>query len=230
MNPAGRLQMHNKALPPQRNNGPPRWNNKAPRASRRSSSRCSVSPSFDTLASSAGSTLANMGVGRKGEATSVEIASAVIFYCLCSGGMLLVNKLAVHHIPLPGLVTASQFFSCAVVVYSGKLGGCLEMDDFEWSKAKYFIIYVVSFTIGTYTNMKVLSMANVETVIGMRQSANALFSPACRSLPALMLHALYPCTPRVQSFARAHPSLSPSSTTSSTTARSRICARARRCC
>ena len=42
------------------------------------------------------------------------------------------------------------------------------MDDFEWHRAKYFIIYVLSFTIGTYTNMKVLSIANVETVIVFR--------------------------------------------------------------
>ena len=42
------------------------------------------------------------------------------------------------------------------------------MDDFEWEKAKYFLIYVFSFTVGTYTNMKVLSMANVETVIVFR--------------------------------------------------------------
>lgn len=64
------------------------------------------------------------------------------------------------------MVTACQFLSCTVVVYAGKLGGCLVMDDFVWSKAKWFLVYVISFTIGTYTNMKVLSMANVETVIG----------------------------------------------------------------
>ena len=79
-----------------------------------------------------------------------------------------VNKLAVHHLPLPGLVTSCQFSLCSVFVYGGKLGGCLQMDDFEWEKAKYFLVYVLSFTIGTYTNMKVLSMANVETVIVFR--------------------------------------------------------------
>ena len=73
-----------------------------------------------------------------------------------------------HHLPLPGFVTACQFSVCAGVVYVGKLLGCMRMDDFEWSKAKFFIIYVLSFTIGTYTNMKVLLMADVETVIGVR--------------------------------------------------------------
>ena len=79
-----------------------------------------------------------------------------------------VNKLAVHHLPLPGVVTCCQFSLCSVVVYSCKLCGILKMDDFEWDKAKYYLVYVLSFTIGTYTNMKVLSMANVETVIVFR--------------------------------------------------------------
>ena len=101
-------------------------------------------------------------------ASATEVTSAVAFYCICSGGMLLVNKLAVHHLPLPGLVTACQFSLCSLCVYGSKLCGWLEMDDFEWDKVKYFLIYVLSFTIGTYTNMKVLSMANVETVIVFR--------------------------------------------------------------
>ena len=79
-----------------------------------------------------------------------------------------VNKLAVHHLPLPGIVTSCQFSLCSVVVFGCKLCGWLHMDDFEWDKAKYYLVYVLSFTIGTYTNMKVLSMANVETVIVFR--------------------------------------------------------------
>jgi len=82
--------------------------------------------------------------------------------------MLLVNKLTVHHLPLPGLVTTCQFSLCSVVVFSLKQCGVVVADDFEWEKAKYFLIYVLSFTVGTYTNMKVLSMANVETVIVFR--------------------------------------------------------------
>jgi len=102
------------------------------------------------------------------DASSVEVTGAIIFYCLCSGGMLLVNKLTVHHIPLPGIVTATQFASCSLFVYAAKYCKLIKVDDFEWHRAKYFLIYVFSFTIGTYTNMKVLSMANVETVIVFR--------------------------------------------------------------
>jgi len=96
------------------------------------------------------------------------VTSAVVFYCLCSGGMLLINKLAVSHLPLSGLVTTAQFSTCAVVVYTMKLMGIIVADNFEWDKAKYFIVHVVAFTIGTYTNMQVLWMSNVETVIVFR--------------------------------------------------------------
>ena len=65
------------------------------------------------------------------------------------------NKLAVHHLPLPGIVTTCQFSVASAFVYGGKMLGCLRMDDFEWDKAKYFLVYVLSFTVGTYTNMKV---------------------------------------------------------------------------
>ena len=134
----------------------------------------------------------------KGRGGAVETTSAVLFYCVCSAGMLLVNKLAVHHVPLPALVTASQFVFASSIVYSCKVFGMLEMDDFEWDKAKYFLIYVLSFSIGTYLNMKVLSMANVETVIVFRSCApiavagfdyifyNRAF-PSLRSCAALLL-------------------------------------------
>ena len=101
--------------------------------------------------------------------SSVRVAIAVIFYCVCSGSMLLVNKLAVYHIPSPALVTLCQFTTASSVVLGGKHSGLLrDVDDFEWDKAKHFLIYVLSFALGTWTNMKVLSLANVETVIVFR--------------------------------------------------------------
>jgi len=138
-------------------------------------------------------------MSRKSEAAaSLETTTAIIFYCVCSGGMLIVNKLAVHHLPLPGFVTSCQFSTCAAFVYGAKLCGFLQVDDFEWAKVKYYVIYVLSFSIGTFTNMKVLSMANVETVIVFRSCtplAVAIFdyifynraAPTLRSCMSLLL-------------------------------------------
>jgi|TARA_B110000196_G_scaffold107594_1_gene93168 hypothetical protein len=51
----------------------------------------------------------------------------VVFYCICSGSMLIVNKLAVVHLPVPALLTVCQFTSASTFVYTCKLLGILEM-------------------------------------------------------------------------------------------------------
>ena len=127
-----------------------------------------------------------------------ETTAAVVFYCLCSGSMLIVNKITVMHLPLPALVTVCQFSSCSSFVYGCKLLGLLEMDDFVWAKAKYYVIYVLSFAVGTWTNMKVLATANVETVIVFRSCCPIVVAcfdfifyrrscPTPRSLVSLLL-------------------------------------------
>ena len=59
--------------------------------------------------------------------SQASITAAVIFYCICSGSMLIVNKLAVVHLPVPALLTVCQFTSASTFVYTCKLLGILEM-------------------------------------------------------------------------------------------------------
>ena len=94
----------------------------------------------------------------------------VSFYCLCSACMLAVNKLAVHH-RVPAAVTISQFFATASFVGVSECAGLLQTDGFEWAKLKYFVVYVMAFSAGTWSNMKVLMVSNVETVIVFRSCA-----------------------------------------------------------
>ena len=95
----------------------------------------------------------------------------VSFYCLCSACMLIVNKLAVHHIGVPAAVTISQFFATASFVGVSECAGLLQTDGFEWAKLKYFVVYVMAFSAGTWSNMTVLMVSNVETVIVFRSCA-----------------------------------------------------------
>ena len=71
-------------------------------------------------------------------------------------------------------------------------------DDFEWSKVKYFVLYVLAFSLGTWTNMKVLQTANVETVIVFRSCCPIVVAgfdyifygracPSLRSVASLLL-------------------------------------------
>ena len=41
------------------------------------------------------------------------VLGVVLFYCACSGGMLVINKLAVHHVGAPAFVTLVQFVTTA---------------------------------------------------------------------------------------------------------------------
>lgn len=47
----------------------------------------------------------------------VDTSTALIvgFYCLCSGGMLVINKVAISYINVPAFVTIVQFSTTAAV-------------------------------------------------------------------------------------------------------------------
>ena len=106
-----------------------------------------------------------------------SVGAIVAFYCFCSGGMLVLNKLAVHHIHAPAFVTLVQFIATTAGVIAGWMVGALELDALEWRKLKHFIVYIFAFSSGTWANMKVLMVANVETVIVFRSCA-----PICVSV------------------------------------------------
>ena len=53
---------------------------------------------------------------------SVDSRTALIvgFYCLCSGGMLVINKVAIHYINVPAFVTIMQFAATSAVRAHGQ--------------------------------------------------------------------------------------------------------------
>lgn len=101
----------------------------------------------------------------------MEAWLTVALYCVCSGGMLIINKLAVKHIPAPAFVTFAQFLATVLGVYAGWLAGAIQIDTFDFKRFKHFAAYVLAFSCGTWANMKVLMVANVETVIVFRACA-----------------------------------------------------------
>ena len=107
-------------------------------------------------------------MSKAGEPTTRQVAAAILSYCLCSSSMLMVNKLAVVHVKSPTVVTLSQFIFAAAFVLVLNLAKVVKIDPFNWDRAKYFAIYVLSFSVGTWANIKVLAHANIETVIVFR--------------------------------------------------------------
>lgn len=94
---------------------------------------------------------------------------SIAFFMLCSSSMLLVNKVAVHLLPLPSLVACVQFAVTALFCLVLKACG-VPVDGFEWSKLKPYLLYSMLFAATIYCNMRALSQSNVETIIVFRAS------------------------------------------------------------
>jgi len=98
-----------------------------------------------------------------------EYIAATLSYALCSCSMLLLNKLVMHHLHYPSLVSTLQFLCVVILIYILKITG-RQIDSLQWEKLKPYAIYCISFAGGCYANMRVLASSNVETVIVFRSS------------------------------------------------------------
>ena len=94
----------------------------------------------------------------------------VIGYALCSSALLVVNKVAVHHLPAPFFVLLLQTLSATIFVRVSTSCGLLEVDEWDWGKARSFFPVALVFLAAIVTNMKTLQHANVETFIVFRVS------------------------------------------------------------
>jgi drug/metabolite transporter (DMT)-like permease len=100
--------------------------------------------------------------------TKQEIILAILAYSFCSGTLVLLNKLTLHHLPFPSLVVSFQLLACIVIIYSMKCLGYIQVDAIQWEYVKPYLLYIFFFSTGVYCNMRSLSTSNVETVIVFR--------------------------------------------------------------
>ena len=131
-------------------------------------------------------------MGGAEQSYSSEAACAMLMFSLASSSLLLINKLCLHHFPVPAFVSALQFLSASITsvvralsplifysllvayLYSSShsqvlMGtGVVATDHFEWKKVKPYLIYVGMFVATIYTNMRALQHSNVETIIVFR--------------------------------------------------------------
>ena len=106
-------------------------------------------------------------MGDSGQLSATAISSMVM-YSLSSASMLLVNKLCLKALPMPGFVSTAQFVFSAASIVLIKVSGAAPVDDFEWRKVRPYLLYVMQFVAGIYTNMKALQHSTVDTVIVFR--------------------------------------------------------------
>ncbi|KAL7526778.1 hypothetical protein ACHAWF_001906 [Thalassiosira exigua] len=99
------------------------------------------------------------------------VALAVLSYSFCSGSLVLVNKLILHHLPYPSLVITIQLWATLLFIQVADAFHFIDVDPVRWRCVKPYLAYTVAFSLGVYCNMKSLSLSNVETVIVFRALA-----------------------------------------------------------
>jgi drug/metabolite transporter (DMT)-like permease len=105
-----------------------------------------------------------------------EIIFSIVSYSLCSGSLVLVNKLTLHYLPFPSLVVTVQLVACIIMIYTANALGKIKVDPIEWECVKPYLLYTVFFSSAVYCNMRSLNISNVETVIVFRALSPALVS------------------------------------------------------
>ena len=117
-----------------------------------------------------------------------EVTLAVVAYSICSGTLVLLNKLILHRLPYPSLVITFQLVAALGFIVTAKRTGKLQVDDLKWEFVKPYLYYIVAFAMGVYCNMRSLSVSNVETVIVFRALSPCLVA----MLDAIFLGREYP--------------------------------------
>ena len=96
------------------------------------------------------------------------VVASIIAYSLCSGSLVLLNKLTLHFLPFPSLVVCFQLFACIVIIYGAMFLKIIDVDPIKWEYVRPYMLYIFFFCTGIYCNMRSLSISNVETVIVFR--------------------------------------------------------------
>jgi drug/metabolite transporter (DMT)-like permease len=122
--------------------------------------------------------------------SSYDVLASIVAYSLCSGTLVLLNKLTLHYLPYPSLVVSFQLIATVVFIYICKHTELLSVDDLEWKYVKPYLYYIVTFSLGVYCNMRSLSISNVETIIVFRAISPCLVS----ILDVIFLGREYPTT------------------------------------
>jgi len=99
----------------------------------------------------------------------VKYAVAIAGYAACSASLLVINKVAVHGVPAPSFILIMQFAASVSVVLTLSACGWLEgVEPLKTDRIKLFGGISLLFCACLYTNVKALSVANVDTIIVFR--------------------------------------------------------------
>lgn len=99
-----------------------------------------------------------------------RLGAAIAYYSICSSCLLIVNKVALKHLPAPIILLSMQLWFAVGFVYILKGFGVLTTEPLTWETGAKFVPVVLSFLGTLFSNAKVLQFSNVETFITFRSS------------------------------------------------------------
>jgi hypothetical protein len=79
-----------------------------------------------------------------------EVILAVVAYSFCSGTLVLLNKLILHHLPYPSLVISVQLIAALIFIGIAKYSEFLKVDPIKWVYVKPYLVYTVAFSMGVF--------------------------------------------------------------------------------
>ena len=102
---------------------------------------------------------------------STATIASVLSYSICSGTLLLLNKVCLHLIPSAPLVTSLQCLFCILGVLGCSAAfGSPKLDTLTPPVLRAYLLYGVLFVGGIYSNMRALESSNVDTVVVFRSA------------------------------------------------------------
>mmetsp|Transcript_19791 Transcript_19791/g.64334 ORF Transcript_19791/g.64334 Transcript_19791/m.64334 type:complete len:320 (-) Transcript_19791:42-1001(-) len=100
--------------------------------------------------------------------TAATKLAGILAYSLCSSTMLVINKLAVNHLPLPSVVSGVQLLFSVAVVLALAASDPSVMEPVRWSKVRPFLVYTACFAGGILSSIKALEATSVGAVVAAR--------------------------------------------------------------
>jgi GDP-mannose transporter len=110
----------------------------------------------------------------RGDIKTYGTVTVVVGYAICSSLLAVINKYAITYFPFPGLLTALQYATSVLGVWTAGKIGLIDHDPFVWSTAKKFLPAAFVFYLAIFTNTNLLKHANVDTFIVFRSSTPLL--------------------------------------------------------
>ncbi|KAF6261593.1 hypothetical protein COO60DRAFT_1459090 [Scenedesmus sp. NREL 46B-D3] len=105
-----------------------------------------------------------------------KIPLVLFYYGLCSSTLIVINKVAVHHLRAPVFILVLQLLFAAGSVRILTVLGTLDAEHLQWRLVRPFLLIIVGFLGTVFANIKVLVYSNVETFIAFRSSTPLVLS------------------------------------------------------